>query len=699
MDMIIEWIGIPFGYLLRFCYLIIKDYGFAIILFTLLTKVILIPVSILVQKNSIKLVKMKPKLDELKNRLIDDKDAYLDEQIALYKKEKYRPFAGLIPLLIQIPIILGLIDVVYKPLKYVLMIPRDIINEFTRIAGGFGELGASPELKVVELLASPENRAAFMQATGSFSSTDVSSAIDSISSMQLEFFGFNLAAIPTFALNLLFLIPVLAGISAWLLCVFQNKVNVLQVEQNKLSQWGMSIFMIAFSVFFAFLVPGGVGLYWIAGNLFAIPVLYLMNAIYNPKKYIDYEYLETMKRLNKEKAAKNKLYAKRSKADYKRFCRDENQENMKLMFYSEQSGFYKYFKNIIDAVLEQSNVTIHYVTNDPNDVVFTFDNPRIVPYFVNEKHIIPLMMKVESDIVIMTVPDLEKYYIKKSRVRKDIEYIYTDHGCTSLNLTYRSGALDHFTTVFAVNKSQAAEIRAIEKLRNMPRKNILECGYGMIDNMIADYSALEKTENEKKTILIAPSWQDDNILDSCLDPMLDQLLGRDYRVIVRPHPQYIRRFPVNMDKIIQKYKDRFNEDFSIEMDFSSNVTIYTADLVITDWSSIGYEFCFATDKPALFINTKLKVVNPDWDKIDIEPIEFEARKTIAKSIDKEEVAQIDGVIREMFENQEEYSQKIRDMKDYFFFNLGHSGEVAAKYIVARIAHNAKQTQRAGTIKE
>lgn len=84
----------------------------------------------------------------------------------------------------------------------------------------------------------------------------------------------------------------LRGFPALLMCWIQNRINVLQIEQNKLSQWGMTIFMIAFSTFFAFIVPAGVGLYWAWGNLFAIGVMYLVNVIYSPKKYINYDALE-----------------------------------------------------------------------------------------------------------------------------------------------------------------------------------------------------------------------------------------------------------------------------------------------------------------------------------------------------------------------------------------------------------------------
>ena len=78
----------------------------------------------------------------------------------------------------------------------------------------------------------------------------------------------------------------------------------------------MTIFMIAFSTFFAFIVPAGVGLYWAWGNLFAIGVMYLVNVIYSPKKYINYDALpEDMKK----QAAEEKATAKKNKALAKKY--------------------------------------------------------------------------------------------------------------------------------------------------------------------------------------------------------------------------------------------------------------------------------------------------------------------------------------------------------------------------------------------
>ena len=688
MQAIIEAIALPLGYIVRWCNGWLPNYGWALIVFTLFTKLILFPVNLLVQKNSVKMVQMKPKMDELRFKYVDDPDMLVTEQFRLYRQENYRPFLGVVPLLIQIPIIFGLIDVIYKPLKYIVGLSQTetdlLIDAAARFEPSILSL-SSPQMRVVQLFQDAATRPWFDAARAQLASLRSEQLAQGISGLRLDFFGVDLAQIPRLGVpDALWLIPLLAGLSAWLLCYAQNRVNVLQIEQSKLSQWSMTAFMILFSTAFAFVVPCGVGLYWIAGNLLSIPVLYLLNAVYDPKKYIDYSYLESIKRIVEEKRRRDEKNKGRERRDYKRFHDKANSESMRLVFYSEQSGFYKYFESLIEALgVADPELKIHYVTNDPDDIVFSLDKPNIVPYYIGEKKIIPLMMHVVADIVVMTVPDLEKYQIKRSKYRPDVEYIYTDHGITSLNLAYRTGALDHFDTIFAVNQLQVDEIRALEKLRHTKKKAILKCGYGLEDRMIAMYDAMEKRESEKKTVLIAPSWQEDNILDSCLDGLLESLMKTDWRVIVRPHPQYIRRFPVKMQAILDRYRDREGEDLVFEMDFSSNETVYTADALVTDWSSIGYEYCLTTCKPVVFINTKMKVINPDWEAIDVTPMEIEARRVVGVEVEKQDVGGIDTVIAGLFASRDEYAQKILKLRDRYLFNVGGSGAVGARYILSR----------------
>lgn len=263
----------------------------------------------------------EPRVQAQQHKYADDKDAYLDEQIALYKQEKYRPMAGVIPLLIQIPIIFGLIDVIYRPLTHILHLSQPLVSLLCAKAEAIVgmPLSSSPELKVVELMTTQSGVSGFLSLDGA----GVAEAVNAVRSMDLRFLGIDLAKTPSLAhIDLLWTMPVLAGLSAWLMCFFQNRVNVLQIEQNRFSKVSMTLFMIAFSAFFACIVPTGVGLYWIAGNLLSIPSMYLLNLIMNPKKYIDYQQMETIKRLNAEKETRLRQNVGRARADYKRFYDD-----------------------------------------------------------------------------------------------------------------------------------------------------------------------------------------------------------------------------------------------------------------------------------------------------------------------------------------------------------------------------------------
>ena len=289
------------------------------------------------------------------------------------------------------------------------------------------------------------------------------------------------------------------------------------------------------------------------------------------------------------------------------------------------------------------------------------------------------MMKLDADVVVMTMPDLENYHIKRSYIRKDIEYIYIPHGMDSLNMTMRTGSMDHFDTVFCTGKHQKEEIEKTEQVYELPQKNLVEWGYCLLDSMRDDYNKMEKKVSDVKSILIAPSWQKDNIVDSCLDELLDNLKGHGYKITVRPHPQHVRHMPERM----QQLKDRFanDDDIEIQTDFSSNSTVFEADMMITDWSGICYEYAYTTCKPVLFIDTPMKVMNPEYEKIGVEPINIWMRDSIGASLKPDEMDRIPEVVDQILKHTEDYKQKIDEFVHEYVYNLGNSAQVGADYII------------------
>ena len=443
-------------------------------------------------------------------------------------------------------------------------------------------------------------------------------------------------------------------------------------------------------------VSAGMCFYWICSNLSSIAIQALMNICIVPAKHIDYEDLaasrteiEALEALEAERKTpwwKRDPLTKRERADYKRFFKIAGKH---IVFYSEGSGFYKYFKGAIDYLLANSDVNIHYITNDPNDRIFALaeQQPRIKPYYIGQKRSITLMMKMDADVVVSTLEDLDNYYIKRSYVRKDTEYVFMPHHMTSMHLTPSKQAYDHYDTVLCVGPHQVAELRREEQLYQLPAKNLAECGYDLLDDDVAAMAARRaagKMTNERPVVIVAPSWQEDNLLDSCADALLSQLLGRGWKVIVRPHPEYTKRYRPRWMALIERYSHVPESDLYFERDFSSNETVFTSDVLITDWSSVFCEFSFSTLRPSVFINTPMKVGNPDWHDLGIEPTDISLRNKVGRSFDPADLSGLGDAVAEMIAHPNAWSEKVSAVRDEMIFNLGHAAEVAGEYLLERV---------------
>lgn len=693
MDFITDMFAFVLGFAMEWCYGFIGNYGIAIIVFTLLTKIIILPLSVWVQNNSIKMVRMQPEINRLKIKFFGDADTIADQESKLYKKYKYNPLASLVPLLVQIVLLMGVVAVIYSPFDFLFHLPEDLIGKITALASqlrGVPQTDSSIQLTAIEAIKDPALYGQFAQIDG------ILPYIEQIKNFDLMFLGINLTYTPSIVWGITIVVPIIAALSSYLLCVAQNKSNVIQAEQSKVSQWSMLALSVGLSLYLGFFVPSGIALYWVASNVFAIVQLYALNWLIPPKKYVDYEALEeTRKELAvlESMVEKKKLFAKdenakREKADYKRFFSIKNKH---IVFYSERSGFYKYYKEIIEYLLKKTTVSIHYITNDPNDIVFELakEQPKLKPYYISVKKLIPLMMKLEADMVVMTTPDLDNYYIKRSLMQKDIEYVFVPHDPSSMHMGFKEHSLDNFDTVFCTGEHIAKEVRASEKVYATKEKTLVEFGYPLIEDLIKSCEGLEKAEGQKKQILIAPSWQEDNLLDSCIEDIIDGLYAEDHKIIVRPHPEYVKRYMQKLNLLMDKYGDKIGENLEFELDFSTNTSVYSSDVLITDWSGIGIEFGFATLKPVVFINTKIKMENENYKNINIEPQEIRLRNVLGVALEKGDVkTKISETVANLL-NNEEFSANVKQEREKYFYNLGSNGIYGAKYIIKSLMEKKK----------
>ncbi len=679
-----EYISLPFGWVMRFCYNLLNNYGLAIILFTFFTKIIIFPVTLWTHKNSVKLVEIQPQLNELKIKYFGEKDTISEKQLELYKREKYHPLLGLVPMVIQIFLLMCVIQIIYNPLTHILSLDRGVIDSL--VSAYRDTLSSDAGGNSIQLFATQAVQNGF---------TVDGLDLAKINSLDLNFLGFNLAATPLSAGGKMLLVPLTAGLSALALSLFQNKMNPIQAEQGKAGTFITNAISVGISLILGGFVPAGIGIYWICSNLFTMLQQLILNAIINPKKHIDYDRLEKSKEelsklegIGSENSKENKA---RSKRDYKRFFSVANKH---LVFYSEKNGFYKYFERLINYLLSHSNIIIHYVTSDPDDSIFALaeKEEKLKAYYIDEKRLITLFMKMDADIVVMTMPDIENFHYKRSYVKKDIEYIYVFHGPTSSHMNMNKGCIDNYDTIFCTGDFHIDEIRSAERIYGLKKKNLVVCGYGFLETLKEKYDAMDKSENERKKVLIAPSWQKDNILDSCIDSLLESLLGKGYNVVVRPHPEYVKRYGYRLDEILKRYEEYKGGDLTFELDFSSSDSIYNSDVLITDWSAAAYEFSYVTLKPSVFIDTPIKVINPEYEKIGIEPLEIKLRSEIGKRYKPDDFSTLSDDINYMIAHKSDYSEKIKNIRDTYVANFGSSAEVGGKYIIRALIDKQKKNK-------
>ena len=234
-------LGIPLGWILHFCYSLVQNYGLALVMFTVLTRLILLPLSIKQQKGMVKMAMFRPKMEEIQKKYAKNPQKMNEELTNLYAREGYNPMSGCLPTLIQFPILFGLIDVIYNPLTHLLRMNAATISNAVSIAQSvLGEGGMSrysKEMSVISAVA--QNPSAFASIGGDF--------VNQIQSFDFTFFGLDLGTTPTFALNVFLLIPLL-------------------------------------SVWISFQVPAGVGIYWVLSNALALLQTFVLGKLYNPRE-------------------------------------------------------------------------------------------------------------------------------------------------------------------------------------------------------------------------------------------------------------------------------------------------------------------------------------------------------------------------------------------------------------------------------
>ena len=359
-----------------------------------------------------------------------------------------------------------------------------------------------------------------------------------------------------------------------------------------------------------------------------------------------------------------------------------------IVFYSESSVFlYPYVEEIIKE-LEKRNQKICYVTSSKNDPIFKMESENIKVFYIGDGSVkYKFFWELKAKTLIMTMADLENYWIKRS-ITFPVHYIYVFHSINSPLMGYNSGkiskgAFDHFDSIFCVGPHQIQEFHATEKLYNLKQKNLVECGHSLFDKLIKLRSSSTQqnfmSNNNKKKILIAPSWGKQNLLESTGMKLIKILLDAGYHVTVRPHPMIIKK----SSKLIKQIKEKFekNPDFLLDTNTSSFEQLFSSYALITDWSGIGYDYAFVCERPVIYVDVPKKTNTEEYEKLHLVPFEVSIRDKIGEIISIQNLEELPERIEFLYGQITDFQNKIKKIRDNVVFNIGKSGQVAADEII------------------
>ena len=261
------------GPLMALLYQLIPNYAVTMIVFTVLVRLLLLPLAIKQQKSTAKMSVYQPLMAEIQEKYKNNKEKQSEELLKIQQEYGYNPMSGCLPMILNMLVLFGIIEVVYRPVQYILGIP---VNVITAAAEELSIGGTSATYIQSELI-----RLIHDGATCSALSAD---QLASLQSFNTTFLGIDMVGTAGFRLTPLVVFPILAAATMFLSYGISQKLSGMGSQMQgsmKVTMWVMNLMF----VWFCFSAPIGFCLYYTASNLFQVFQSFLTYKIYSPDKF------------------------------------------------------------------------------------------------------------------------------------------------------------------------------------------------------------------------------------------------------------------------------------------------------------------------------------------------------------------------------------------------------------------------------
>ena len=352
-------------------------------------------------------------------------------------------------------------------------------------------------------------------------------------------------------------------------------------------------------------------------------------------------------------------------------------KSYKYIFYSESVNYLNSYKDFIIKLADQNkNEDILHLVSDSEknyDSLISIKNIKTINIGIGTIRTL-IFPFLKGQYLFMTLTNLGNYYLKKSINCQ--KYVYFFHSLASIERVYEHDAFKNYEIICCNGPYQKNKIVEQEIKYNFNKKELYETGFLYLDYL---NKKINFNKKEKNTILLAPSWNENkkNLFNNYSLAIIEALIKRQYKVILRPHPEHFKRSNLTINQIKKKFSH--NSNFFLSKDLLDLDSLEKSCLLITDFSGISIEFMATLKRPVILLEIGEKIFNKDWNNQN-KLFEDTFKDTFAVKQRGEEKL-IERLLKniDLQKNRELDEEKILEMLNNNLYNFGNVAESFVKY--------------------
>lgn len=286
-----------------------------------------------------------------------------------------------------------------------------------------------------------------------------------------------------------------------------------------------------------------------------------------------------------------------------------------ILIFAETKRYWKVFEPICRELDKRGVKIVYWTTAKDDPALEDHGFKNITTEFIGEGNMAYAKLNmVSATILVASTPGLDVYQWKRSKFVD--YYIHVQHAANDI-AGYRMFGVDFFDALLLSGQYQTDQTRELERKRDLPAKDVELVGIPYMDEMRKRIEKEPREPHDGTCVLLAPSWGPNSIFNKFGTKVLDELIATGYRIIVRPHPQSFISDPGMIESIMEKYP----ESDKLHWDRSSDnfASLNNADILISDFSGIIFDFTLAFDKPLLYANVNFSPDCYDYYWLDEKP--------------------------------------------------------------------------------